>query len=80
MAVGTRHADSDPGAETNPYLEPTWLMGTSLIPASMQRIDFDLMAVSQQTEWTKVVTEQLTNTCPRPISAQQIDSGLMAML
>ena len=57
MAVGTRHADFGPRAETNSYLMRARKMGKSLITASTQRIDFDLMVVLQRTTKPRVVAE-----------------------
>ena len=39
-----------------------------------------MMVVSQWTAMSRVVVKQQTNICPQVISAQQIDSGLMAVL
>ena len=45
MAVGTRHMDFGLRAEANPYLKRAQQMGNSLIPASTQWINSDLMVV-----------------------------------
>ena len=55
-------------------------MGKSLIFVSMQRTDFGLMVVLQQTAMLRVVAEQQTNTYPQVINAQWTDSGLMVVL
>ena len=80
MAAGTRRANFGPRAETNFYPERAQQMGKSLIIISIQRTDFSLMVVSQRTTMSRVVVEQQTNICPQVISAQRIDSGLIAVL
>ena len=64
MAIGPRRTDFNPKAETNLYLKRVRQMSKSLITASTQWTNFDLMAVSQRTTMLKVVAEQRTNTCP----------------
>ena len=64
MVVGARHEGFSSRAETNLYLKQARKMGKRLITASMQRTDFSLMAVLQQTSMPGVATEQQTNTCP----------------
>ena len=80
MAVGTQRVDFGPRVETNLYLKRARKMGKSLITASTQRTDFNLMDVLQQMEMSRVVAEQQKNTYPQVIGVQRIDFDLMAKL
>ena len=46
IATGTKHVNSGLRAKANPYLKGARQMGNSLIPASTQRTDSDLMIVT----------------------------------
>ena len=80
MAIGTRRADFGLRAETNFYLKRVQKMGKSLITASTQWRNFNLMVVSQWITMPRVVAELQTNTCLKVIRAQQTDSDLIAVL
>ena len=58
MASGTRHADFGPRVESSFYLKRVRQMGKSLLIASTQQTDFDMMAVLQRTKIPRVVAEQ----------------------
>ena len=68
MAAGTQRADFGPRAETDLCVKRAQQMGKSLIIASTQQTDFDLMVVSQRTIMSRVVVEHQTNTCPKSLA------------
>ena len=70
MAASSRFADFSPRVETDFYLKRAHQMGKSLIIASTQRTNFDIMVVSQWTTMLRVVAKQQTNTYPQVISVQ----------